>query len=106
MGQASRARQPSAACESWRFFRCVCGRRASRLILYGIAFYFFLFGPSARRHSRSYLRLALGRAPTARDRFLQILSFATAIHDRVYLINGQFEKFNISVQGEDTGVGA
>jgi predicted LPLAT superfamily acyltransferase len=47
------------------------------------------------------LRLALGRAPRARDRFLQILSFATTIHDRVYLINGQFEKFNISVEGED-----
>jgi predicted LPLAT superfamily acyltransferase len=78
-----------------------CGRRASRIILYGIAIYFFLFGPSARRHSLCYLRLALGRQPNARDRFLQILSFATTIHDRVYLINGQFEKFNISIEGED-----
>jgi predicted LPLAT superfamily acyltransferase len=78
-----------------------CGRRASRIILYGIAIYFFLFGPGARRHSLHYLRLALGREPTARDRFLQILSFATTIHDRVYLINGQFEKFNISIEGED-----
>jgi len=77
------------------------GRRMSRVILYGIALYFFLFAPSARRSSNAYLRLALGRAPKARDRFLQILSFATTIHDRVYLINGQFEKFNISVQGED-----
>ncbi|HEY2782885.1 MAG TPA: hypothetical protein VGI90_19040 [Steroidobacteraceae bacterium] len=83
------------------FLSLRCGRRASRLILYGIALYFFLFGPSARRHSRNYLSLALGRPPTARDRFLQILSFATTIHDRVYLINGQFDKFNISVQGED-----
>lgn len=77
-----------------------CGRRASRVILYGIAWYFFLFGPTARRHSLHYLRLALGRAPTARDRFLQILSFATTIHDRIYLINSQFEKFNITVDGE------
>ena len=76
------------------------GRSVSRLILYGIATYFFLFGPSARRHSRHYLRLALRRAPTARDRFLQILSFATTIHDRVYLVNEQFEKFNISIEGE------
>ncbi len=81
---------------SWR-----CGRRASRIILYGIAAYFFLFAPSARRHSLHYLRLALERAPSARDRFLQILSFATTIHDRVYLINGQFEQFNISVDGAD-----
>jgi predicted LPLAT superfamily acyltransferase len=83
------------------FLSLRCGRRASRIILYGIAMYFFLFGPSARRHSLRYLRLALGRAPAARDRFRQILSFATTIHDRVYLINGQFEKFNISVEGED-----
>jgi predicted LPLAT superfamily acyltransferase len=83
------------------FLSLRCGRSASRVILYGIAVYFFLFGPSARRHSRQYLRLALGRTPAARDRFLQILSFATTIHDRVYLINGQFEKFNISVEGEE-----
>ena len=82
------------------FLSLRCGRGASRIILYGIALYFFLFGPSARRHSRRYLRLALGREPSARDRFLQILSFATTIHDRVYLINGQFEKFEISVEGE------
>jgi predicted LPLAT superfamily acyltransferase len=83
------------------FLSLRCGRRASRVILYGIALYFFLFGPSARRHSLHYLRLALGRAPRPRDRFLQILRFATTIHDRVYLINGQFDQFDISVEGED-----
>jgi predicted LPLAT superfamily acyltransferase len=76
------------------------GRRLSRLPLYGIAIYFFLFAPGARRHSRRYLRLALGRAPFARDRFRQILSFATTIHDRVYLINEQFDLFNITLKGE------
>ena len=76
------------------------GRTLSRSALYGIAIYFFLFAPSARRHSRRYLRLALRRAPRARDRFRQILSFATTIHDRVYLINEQFEAFNITLEGE------
>jgi predicted LPLAT superfamily acyltransferase len=76
------------------------GRTLSRSILYCIAAYFFLFGPSARRHSRLYLRRALAREPTARDRFAQILSFATTIHDRVYLMNEQFEMFNISLEGE------
>jgi predicted LPLAT superfamily acyltransferase len=84
-----------------RFLSLRFGRRASRTVLYGIALYFFLFAPSARRASNAYLRLALGRAPTSRDRFLQILSFATTIHDRVYLINGQFEQFNISIEGEE-----
>ncbi len=89
------------------------GRTLSRGILYGIAIYFFLFAPSARRHSLHYLRLALGHAPRARDRFRQILSFATTIHDRVYLINEQFELFNITLEGEplllaqiDSGRGA
>jgi predicted LPLAT superfamily acyltransferase len=76
------------------------GRTLSRIPLYGIAMYFFLFAPTARRHSRRYLQLALGRLPRARDRFRQILSFATTIHDRVYLINGQFELFNITLTGE------
>jgi predicted LPLAT superfamily acyltransferase len=89
------------------------GRTLSRIPLYGIAIYFFLFAPTARRHSRHYLRLALGREPSARDRFRQILSFATTIHDRVYLINQQFEIFNITLEGEtlllaqsDSGRGA
>ena len=89
------------------------GRTLSRIPLYGIAIYFFLFAPTARRHSRRYLRLALGRRPRARDRFRQILSFATTIHDRVYLINEQFEIFNITLEGEtlllaqsDSGRGA
>jgi predicted LPLAT superfamily acyltransferase len=77
------------------------GRRLSRVVLYGIALYFFSFGPSARAHSLRYLRLALGRAPTARDRFRHILSFATTIHDRVYLINGQYEQFAITLDGEE-----
>jgi predicted LPLAT superfamily acyltransferase len=89
------------------------GRTLSRVPLYGIAIYFFLFAPGARRHSRRYLRLALGRRPTPGDRFRQILSFATTIHDRVYLINAHFELFNITVEGEtllraqsDSGRGA
>src|ERR1700679_1327309 len=77
------------------------GRAASRVPLYGIAVYFFLFAPSARRHSRRYLRLALGRAPRERDRFRQILSFATTIHDRVFLINEQYEVFDITLEGEE-----
>ena len=89
------------------------GRTLSRIPLYGIAMYFFLFAPSTRRHSRRYLRLALGRAPRARDRFRQILSFATTIHDRVYLLEERFELFNITLEGEtavlaqaDSGRGA
>ena len=76
------------------------GRRAGRFFLYLIAAYFFAFAPQARRHSRTYLRRALGREPTARDWFRQVLTFATTIHDRVYLVNAQYDLFDITVEGE------
>ena len=76
------------------------GRKLSRIPLFGIAAYFFLFGPRARRESRRYLRRALGREPRARDRFTHILYFATTIHDRVYLINEKYETFRITIEGE------
>jgi predicted LPLAT superfamily acyltransferase len=108
-----RERGSTALLRLMAFVSLRLGRTVSRVPLYGIAIYFFLFAPSARRHSRRYLRLALGRYPTAGDRFRQILSFATTIHDRVYLINAHFEQFNITVEGEallhaqaDSGRGA
>jgi predicted LPLAT superfamily acyltransferase len=95
-----RERGSNALLRVMAFLSLRLGRTLSRIPLYGIAIYFFLFAPNARRHSRRYLRLALGRRPSARDRFRQILSFATTIHDRVYLVSGQFEIFNITLEGE------
>jgi predicted LPLAT superfamily acyltransferase len=77
------------------------GRPVGRFILYFIALYFFLFAPTARRHSREYLRRALGRPPTARDYFLQVFSFASNILDRLYLVNERYDLFEVTVEGED-----
>lgn len=77
------------------------GRPVGRFILYFIALYFFLFAPAARRHSLDYLRRALGREPTARDRFRQVFSFAANILDRLYLVNERYDLFSISIEGED-----
>jgi predicted LPLAT superfamily acyltransferase len=77
------------------------GRRAGRCILYLIAAYFFAFAPTARRHSIVYLERVLGRKPTAADRFRHVLTFATTIHDRVYLANERFDLFDVSIEGED-----
>jgi predicted LPLAT superfamily acyltransferase len=95
-----RERGSTALLRIMAFLSLRLGRPLSRSALYGIAIYFFLFAPGARRHSQRYLRLALRRRPRARDRFRQILSFATTIHDRVYLINEQFETFDITLEGE------
>jgi predicted LPLAT superfamily acyltransferase len=60
-----------------------------------------LFAPTERRNARNYLRRALGREPKFADRFRHVLYFATTIHDRVYLLNGHFDEFNISIEGEN-----
>jgi len=82
-------------------FSLLTGRRAGRAALYVIAGYYFLFAPRARRASRAYLQRALGRRPAAKDRFRQVMSFASTVHDRIYLLNGRFELFDITVEGED-----
>jgi predicted LPLAT superfamily acyltransferase len=82
------------------------GRRVGRFFLYFIAAYFFAFAPTARRHAWAYLRRALGREPTAADRFRHVLTFAATIHDRVYLVNDRFDLFDISIEGEQLMRGA
>ncbi|HEX8783581.1 MAG TPA: hypothetical protein VF764_09430 [Steroidobacteraceae bacterium] len=77
------------------------GRPLARIILYVVAAYFFVFAPQARRHARAYLRRALGREPTARDRYRQVFTFAATILDRLYLTRGRYELFDISIEGEE-----
>ncbi len=76
------------------------GRPVGRFILYFIAAYFFLFAPTARRHSIGYLRRALGREPTSRDRFRQVFNFASIILDRLYLVNERYDLFDVSIEGQ------
>ncbi len=40
------------------------------------------------------------------DRFRQLMSFATTIHDRVFLVNDRFDVFDISIEGEELVLGA
>jgi predicted LPLAT superfamily acyltransferase len=77
------------------------GRAIGRLVLYGIAAYFVLFSPKARRFSRSYLNRALGRWSEWTDGFRHVLSFASTIHDRIYLLNDRFDLFDIEVIGAE-----
>lgn len=77
------------------------GRRVSRVVLYGIAAYFLLFAPDSRRASEDYLRRALDRAPRWRDVYRHFFTFATTIHDRIYLVNRRFDLFDFEVHGEE-----
>ncbi len=77
------------------------GRAVGRLVLYGIAAYYVLFSPKARRHSRDYLHRALGRWAEWSDGFRHVFSFASTIHDRIYLLNDRFDLFDIEVVGAE-----
>lgn len=79
------------------------GRRAGRGVLYGIAAYFLVANPAARRASRDYLGRVLSLPASSvgwRRSFLHFLSFASTIHDRVYLINDHFDLFDIRIHDQ------
>ncbi|WP_322629403.1 acyl-CoA synthetase [Halothiobacillus sp.] len=73
------------------------GRSVSRGILAGISLYFLMFVPKARRASRDYLQRVLGRPPRWWDLFRHVHTFASTVHDRVYLLDDRFDLFDIEV---------
>lgn len=77
------------------------GRPISRLVVAGAAAYFMLFAPGLRRACRAYLQRALPGGASWRDVFRQVFAFASTIHDRVYLLNGRFDLFDIEVVGAE-----
>ncbi len=78
------------------------GRRAARLFLYPVCFYFFCSSPAAARNSAAYLRRALGRRPRVADIFRHFLTFASCLLDRVFLLNERQDGFDITVHGEES----
>ena len=76
------------------------GRPLARVVLFGTSLYFLFFAPAARHASRAYLQRALGRPPHLPELFRHFHSFASCIHDRVYLLNDRFDLFDIQVYGE------
>jgi predicted LPLAT superfamily acyltransferase len=80
------------------------GRRPARGLLVLIAFYFLLFSPGPRRAVRDWLGRVRGAdAPPAgwRDLFRHFLSFASVVHDRIFLVNDQHELFDIRLHGHE-----
>jgi predicted LPLAT superfamily acyltransferase len=83
------------------WFSLAAGRSVSRVLLRGIALYFFVFGTPARHAVRAFLTRCLGRAPTLREQYRTIFSFAATIHDRVYFLKDRFDLFEIEVHGNE-----
>lgn len=82
------------------WFALTFGRTASRLLLYPICLYYVLFSARARRASRKYLGRVLGHRVGMGDLFRHYFYFASTILDRVFLLSGRSELFDIRLHGE------
>ena len=56
--------------------------------------------PDTRAASRTYLARALGRAARVSDVLRHFFTFATTVLDRVYLLNDEAHRFEITIHGE------
>ena len=77
------------------------GRPVMRRLLTPICCYFLIFSVRARVASRAYLTQALGRHATVMDVYRHYSSFASCVLDRVYLLKGGIDRFNIEIHGEE-----
>ena len=75
------------------------GRGVARSLLWPITFYFLLMRGPERRASLAYLRRVLPVRPNLRHVARHIHTFASTILDRVFLLSGQLERFDIDVHG-------
>ena len=84
-----------------RAIGCYGGRGVARLLLYPITLYFLLRRGPERRASRAFLGIALGRPATLWDVAKHIHTFASTILDRVFLLSGEIDRFDIRTTGLD-----
>ena len=76
------------------------GRRVAQWLLYPICFYFLAFSVRARRASRHYLHRVLGRPASWRDVFQHYFTFAAVNLDRLFLLRGRYDLFDLHSHGE------
>src|SRR5438093_1591915 len=77
------------------------GRRAAKLLLYPITLYFVIAARAARRASCEYLKRVQEGPAGWSHVFRHFLCFAATILDRVYLLRGEFERFDVTVYGKE-----
>lgn len=75
------------------------GRSVSRLLLYPITLYFLIIRGPERRASRAYLTRVLRRPATLMEVAKHIHCFAATILDRVFMLSGRFDEFELQIKG-------
>ena len=78
----------------------VAGRPLCRALLYPIVLYFVLTDATARRASREFLGAATSHPARWVDVFAHIHCFAATLLDRVYMASGDFDRFEVTVEGD------
>jgi predicted LPLAT superfamily acyltransferase len=77
------------------------GRPLCRVLLYPIVLYFVATDATARRASREFLSAARGRPARWTDVFRHIHAFAATLLDRVYMASRDFDRFEVTVHGDE-----
>jgi predicted LPLAT superfamily acyltransferase len=85
-----------------RWIALTAGRRIARLVLHPITVYFLVTGGAARRESRRYLGRALRRRASLLDVYRHLHAFASTVLDRVYLLQGRHDLFDLGAVGAET----
>ena len=77
------------------------GRSVCRVLLYPIVLYFLVTDSVARQSSAEFLQMVHDRKARWRDVFAHIYSFAATLLDRVFMAAGDFDKFDVTIEGLD-----
>jgi len=77
------------------------GRPLTRCVLWPIVAYFLLTGQGARRASRGFLAVALGRPARLADLWRHFFYFASTILDRLYFYAGRTRALDVTVHGAE-----
>jgi predicted LPLAT superfamily acyltransferase len=75
------------------------GRAVGRALLYPITLYFVVRRGPERRASRAWLERVLGRPASLAQVARHVHTFAATILDRVFLLSGQLQRFDIGIEG-------
>ncbi|MFT3924743.1 MAG: hypothetical protein QM778_19570 [Myxococcales bacterium] len=87
-----------------RFVVWLCnffGRRAARSFIYVLAAYYTAFAAHGRRASRAWLSFVFGRPATLLEVYKHLSTFALVALDRVFLLQGQRERFVLNSHGTE-----
>lgn len=77
------------------------GRPFARTLLLPVCLGFALCRRDATAASKQYLARALGRSVRTSDVLRHFFTFATTVLDRVYLLNDEAHRFEITIHGEE-----